>query len=136
MWNYRKKYIFLCFILEKYSVSTFDVIIAIFKQQYTNDEFLAEALRILKLDGTFFIYEPLPTVRKSDMTLTYPERISRLKLSGFMVKDLERKSLDTDLESKNLLAKVYGNIDDVCKVLASKPPFEVNLIFLSIYLSY
>lgn len=83
-------------------------------------------MRILKLDGMLFIYEPLPPTKKSDTILTHPERISRLKLSGFKVKSTERESLDEDLESKNFLTKVYSNVEDVCKVSASKPPFEVS----------
>jgi len=90
----------------------------------------------LKPDGLLVIYEPLPICTKSDETFlkqTYPERISKLKLSGFKVKDVERESLDKDLQSKNLLTKVYNNIEDVCKVLANKPPFEViHLLFCDI----
>lgn len=70
------------------------------------------------------IYEPLLADRKPDTILTHSDRISRLKLSGFKVKDIERRNLDPD--SKNLLLKVYSNIDEVCEVSASKPPFEVN----------
>jgi len=94
-----------------------------------NENFLTEALRILKLDGSLIIYEPLSLNRNPGTVLTYPERISRLKLSGFKVKDPERKNLDTDLESKNLLLKVYNNMEDICKVSASKPSFEVKKIF-------
>jgi len=80
----------------------------------------------LKPDGSLVIYEPLPISTKSDETFTYPERISKLKLSGFKVKETERESL----ESNDLLTKVYNNIEDVCKVLANKPPFEViNFLF-------
>lgn len=110
--------------LESHGASTFDVVIAIFKQPCTNEDFLMEMLRILKPDGSLVIYEPLSADRKP--VLTYPERISRLKLSGFKVKDTEQKNLDTDPESKNLLLKIYNNIENVCKVSASKPPFEVN----------
>ncbi|XP_011159308.2 anamorsin homolog [Solenopsis invicta] len=111
---------------ESHGASTFDVAIAIFKQPCTNEDFLTEALRILKPDGSLVIYEPLSADKKPDTVLTYPERISRLKLSGFKVKDTERKNLDTDPESKNLLLKVYSNVENVCKVSASKPPFEVG----------
>jgi len=111
---------------DSHSASTYDVIIAIFKQACTNEEFLSEVLRILKPDGSLVIYEPLPADRKPDTVLTYPERISRLKLSGFKVKDTERRNFDKDLESKSLLLKVYSNVEDACKVLASKPPFEVG----------
>lgn len=82
-------------------------------------------MRILKPDGSLVIYEPLPADRKSDTILTYPERISRLKLSGFKVKDTERKTLERDPEGLYFLLKVYNSIKDVCKVSASKPPFEV-----------
>jgi len=91
-------------------------------------------LRILKLDGSLIIYEPLSVDRKPGTVLTYPERISRLKLSGFKVKDPERKNLDTDLESKNLLLKVYNDMEDICKVSASKPSFEVKIFFLYLYI--
>ncbi|RLU19723.1 hypothetical protein DMN91_008280 [Ooceraea biroi] len=110
---------------ENHSASVFNVIIVIFKEPYTSDEFLVEALRILKPDGSLVIYEPLPASRKS-AALTHPERISKLKLSGFRVKNAERESLDKDSESKSLLTKVYSNVEDVCKVLANKPSFEVG----------
>lgn len=116
--------------LENYNTSAFNVIIAIFVQQCTNDEFLTEALRILKPNGLLIIYEPLPAERKSNIQLTYSERISKLKLSGFIVNNIERKSLDKDLESKNLL-KIYDNAEDICKVLANKPSFEVNYVLIS-----
>ncbi|KAL6445042.1 hypothetical protein ACFW04_002158 [Cataglyphis niger] len=111
---------------ENYNASAFNVIIAIFVQPCTNDEFLTEALRILKPNGLLIIYEPLPVERKSNTQLIYSERISRLKLSGFIVNNIERKSLDKDLESKNLLLKVYNNAEDICQVLANKPSFEVG----------
>ncbi|XP_012523572.1 anamorsin homolog [Monomorium pharaonis] len=111
---------------ESHGASTFDIVIAIFKQSCTNEDFLTEALRILKPDGLLVIYEPLSADRKSDTVLTYSERISRLKLSGFKVKDTEQKNWDVDSESKDLLLKIYSNVQNVCKVLASKPPFEVG----------
>lgn len=111
---------------ESYRASIFNVIIAIFKQPCMNEDFLTEALRILKPDGSLVIYEPLSADRKSDTALTYPDRISRLKLSGFKVKDTEPINLDADPESKNLLLKVYSNIKDVYKVSANKPSFEVG----------
>ncbi|KAH0953976.1 hypothetical protein HN011_005950 [Eciton burchellii] len=111
---------------ENRDASIFNVIIAIFKQFYEANEFLIEALRILKPDGLLVIYEPLPICKSDETHFTYSERISKLKLSGFKVKDVERESLDQDLESKNLLTKVYNNIEDICKVLANKPPFEVG----------
>ncbi|KAL6255890.1 hypothetical protein P5V15_013131 [Pogonomyrmex californicus] len=111
---------------ESHGASTFDVVIVIFKQPYTNKDFLTEALRILKPNGLLVIYEPLSVDKKPETVLTYSERISRLKLSGFKVKDTERKNLDEDLESKNLLLKVYSNVEEVCKVLANKPSFEVG----------
>lgn len=109
---------------ENYSASTFDVVIAIFKQPCTNEDFLTETLRILKPNCSLVIYEPLSANRKPDTVLTYSDRISRLKLSGFKVKDIEQKNLNRD--SKNLLLKVYSNIDEVCEVSASKPSFEVG----------
>lgn len=116
-------------VLENRDASTFDVVIAIFKQPCTNEDFLTEALRILKPNGSLVIFEPLSANRKPDTVLTYSDRISRLKLSGFKVKDTEQTNLDS--ESKNLLLKVYSNMEDVCKISASKPPFEVNLfVFL------
>ncbi|XP_014473901.1 PREDICTED: anamorsin homolog [Dinoponera quadriceps] len=111
---------------KNYSASTLNVAVAILKQPCANDEFLAETLRILKPDGFFVIYEPLKITKQTDAILTYPERISRLKLSGFKVKDTERESLDADIENKDLLKKVYNNIEDICKVIANKPPFEVG----------
>lgn len=87
-------------------------------------------MRILKPDGSLVIYEPLPAERKSDTQLTYSERISRLKLYGFIVKDIEQKSLDKDLESKNFLPDIYRNAEDICKILASKPSFEVSYILV------
>ncbi|KYQ53835.1 Anamorsin [Trachymyrmex zeteki] len=111
---------------ESHNASIFDIVIAIFKQPCTDEDFLIEALRILKPDGSLVIYEPLPADRKSDTILTYPERISRLKLSGFKVKDTERKTLERDPEGLYFLLKVYNSIKDVCKVSASKPPFEVG----------
>lgn len=116
-------------VSESHGASTFDIVIAIFKQPCTNEDFLTEVLRILKLNGSLVIYEPLSADRKPDTVLTYPERISKLKLSGFKVKDTEQKNLDTDPENRNLLLKVYSNIEDVCKVSASKPSFEVKEIF-------
>lgn len=88
-----------------------------------------EALKILKPDGLLVIYEPLPAEKKSNTQLTYSERISRLKLSGFLVKNIERQCLDKDLEDKNLLLEVYNNAEDICKVLANKPPFEVSVLY-------
>ncbi|KYN37003.1 Anamorsin [Trachymyrmex septentrionalis] len=111
---------------ESYDASTFDAVIAIFKQPCTDENFLTEALRILKPNGLLVIYEQLPADRKSDTVLTYSERISRLKLSGFKVKDTEQKKLGTDPESLNFLLKVYNNIENVCKVSANKPSFEVG----------
>lgn len=111
-------------VLENHGASTFDVVIAIFKQPCTNEDFLTEALRILKPNCSLVIYEPLSADKKPDTVLTYSDRISRLKLSGFKVKDTEQKNLD--LDSKNLLLKIYSNIDEICEVLASKPSFEVN----------
>lgn len=122
----------LCIILESYNASAFNVVIAIFIQSCTNDEFLTDALKILKPNGTLIIYEPLPVEKKSDTQLTYSERISRLKLYGFVVKNIERKTLDQDLE-KNLLSAVYNNAEDICKILANKP-FEVSYIL--VYTSY
>lgn len=119
--------------LENYNASAFNVIIAIFIQPCMTDEFLTEALRILKPNGLLIIYEPLPIERKLDTQLTYSERLSRLKLSGFIVNNIEQKSLDKDLESKNLLLKVYSNAEDICKVLANKPSFEVNYVLISLY---
>lgn len=119
----------LYMILESHGASTFDNVIAIFKQPCTNEDFLAEVLRILKPNGLLIIYEPLSANKKP--VLTHSDRISRLKLSGFKVKETEQEKLD--LESKNLLLKVYSDIEEVCKVSASKPPFEVNwLLFLHV----
>jgi SAM-dependent methyltransferase len=123
-------YIHIYIFLENRDASIFNVIIAIFKQFYEANEFLIEALRILKPDGLLVIYEPLPICKSDETHFTYSERISKLKLSGFKVKDVERESLDQDLESKNLLTKVYNNIEDICKVLANKPPFEVIFYFV------
>lgn len=86
-------------------------------------------MKILKPDGSLVIYEPLPAEKKSDTQLTYSERISRLKLSGFLVKNIERQSLDKDLKNENLLLEVYNNAEDICKVLANKPPFEVSVLY-------
>lgn len=110
---------------ENYNASTYNIVIAIFIQPCTNDEFLTYVLKILKPNGSLVIYEPLPVEKKSDTQLTYSERISRLKLYGFIVKNIERKTLDQDLE-KNLLSSVYNNAEDICKILASKPSFEVG----------
>ncbi|XP_012231561.1 anamorsin homolog [Linepithema humile] len=111
---------------ENHNVSSFNVIIVIFKEPCTNDEFLIEALRILKPNGSLLIYEPLQAERKLDTVLTHSERISKLKLSGFTVKDVEQKKLDEDLESENLLSKVYNNTEKIYEVLANKPSFEVG----------
>ncbi|EFN88776.1 anamorsin homolog [Harpegnathos saltator] len=111
---------------ENYGASTLDVVITILKQPCTKDEFLGEALRILKPDGSFVIYEPLQTIKQTDTILTYPERIFRLKLSGFKIKDTECGNLDADMENKNFLKKIYNDVKDVCKILANKPPFEVG----------
>lgn len=105
---------------EIYGASTFDVVIAIFKQFFTNEDFLAEALRILKPNGLLVIREPLPNRKPG--THLYSDRISSLKLSGFKVKDTDPKGFD--LESTNLLLKVYSDIKEVGTVLASKPSFE------------
>lgn len=110
-------------ILGSHGDSTFAVIIAISKQPCSTEDFLTEALRILKPDGSLVFYESLSADRKPD---TYAEKISRLKLSGFKVKDIEQKNFDTDLESKNLLLKMFSNIENVCKVSANKPSFEVK----------
>lgn len=88
------------------------------------EDFLTEALRILKPNCSLVIYEPLSVDKRPDTVLTHSDRISKLKLSGFKVKDIERTNLDPD--SKNLLRKIYSNIDEVCEVSASKPSFEVN----------
>lgn len=90
---------------------------------------MTEALKILKPSGSLIIYEPLPAEKKSDTQLTYAERISTLKLSGFLVKNIERQSLDKDLENENLLLEVYNNAEDICKVLANKPSFEVSVLY-------
>jgi len=113
-------------ILESHDASTFDVVIAIFKQPCTDENFLTEALRILKPDGLLVIYERLSADRKSATELTYTERISRLKLSGFIVKDTKQKKLETDPESLHFLLKVYNDIENVCKISANKPSFEVK----------
>ncbi|XP_071564188.1 anamorsin homolog [Temnothorax nylanderi] len=107
---------------KSYGESTFDVVIAIFKQFFTNEDFLAEALRILRPNGLLVIREPLPNRKPG--THLYSDRISSLKLSGFKVKDTDPK--DFDLESTNLLLKVYSDIKEVGTVSASKPSFEVG----------
>ncbi|XP_032662997.1 anamorsin homolog [Odontomachus brunneus] len=111
---------------ENYSASSLNVVIVVLKQPCTNNEFLGEALRILEADGSFVIYEPLQTTKQTNTILTYPERISRLQLSGFKIQNTEQESLDADKENKNFLKKVYNNIKDVCKVSACKPPFQVG----------
>lgn len=118
------------FFLEKYDASIFNVVIGIFKQSCRDDEFFTEALRVLKPDGLLVIYEPLSKCRRSDeksgTTLAHAERISKLKLSGFKVMNDERESLDEDDLTKNNLHRVYYNVEDVCKVIAKKPPYEVR----------
>ncbi|KAL0120180.1 hypothetical protein PUN28_008082 [Cardiocondyla obscurior] len=109
---------------ESHGASAFDVVVGIFKEPCTNEDFLTEVLRILKPNGSLVIYEPLAMDKKPDTVLTFSDRISTLKLSGFKIKNTERTSLDP--ESKNLLLKVYSNAEDVCKILANKPSFEVG----------
>lgn len=113
--------------LEKggYKPSSFDAIIFIFKQSCTNDAFLIEALKVLKPEGSIVIYELLPKDKQSDNAVTYKERISKLKLNGFKIKD-EYKSLNSNEEVKSLLSKVYDNVDCVYEITAQKPSFEIG----------
>lgn len=119
-------YLFCLIISENYNASSLNVVIVILKRPCINNEFLEEALRILEADGFFVIYEPLQTTKQTPTILTYPERISRLQLSGFKIEEQESLYEDADNENKDFLKKVYNNIKDVYKILASKPPFEVR----------
>ncbi|XP_024887205.1 uncharacterized protein LOC112464449 [Temnothorax curvispinosus] len=114
------------FRLEKVMVNlrltSLSLVIAIFKQLFTNEDFLAEALRILKPNCLLVIREPLPNRKPGTAHLYSDIRISSLKLSGFKVKDTDLK--DFDLESTNLLLKVYSDIKEVGTVSTSKPSFE------------
>lgn len=113
------------FVKGDHKPSSLDAIVFIFKQSCSGDEFLSIALKILKPEGSVVVYELLPKDKDSEKTVTYKERISKLKLNGFKVKD-EYESLSSNEETKGLLSKVYNSVDCVYEITAEKPSFEIG----------
>lgn len=104
------------------NLSSYDVIISIFKRSCPNPKILLEeCLQMLKPGGTLVIYESFQ--QKEDAHSIYDERLSSLKLAGFKVKTQE--NLDSK-ELKNLLLSIYNDIDNVCEIAAEKPSFEIG----------
>ncbi|KAK2583223.1 hypothetical protein KPH14_009241 [Odynerus spinipes] len=108
-----------------YSEASIDVILFIFKQPLLNDnEVLAGTLKLLKPSGKAVIYEPLSLEKMSESTLTFKERLSRLKLAGFLINDTDPVNIDK--ETIELLSEVYENISKPYEIVAEKPSFKIG----------
>lgn len=107
-----------------YNETTVDVVLLILKQSLLNDNVvLVEILRLLKQGGKVIIYEPL-SLEKSENALTFKERLSRLKLAGFLMDNLE--PVKVDKETIELLPKIYENVSSPFKIIAQKPSFKIG----------
>ncbi|KAI4481200.1 hypothetical protein M0804_009826 [Polistes exclamans] len=109
-----------------YSRSSIDVIILVLKKPflYDNEIFGVELLKLLKVNGKLVIYEPLLLESTSEYDTAFKDRLLKLKLSGFIIKDTKPKKLD--LETAELLPNLYEDINNVYEIIAQKPSFEIG----------
>ncbi|XP_014609648.1 PREDICTED: anamorsin homolog [Polistes canadensis] len=109
-----------------YSRSSIDVIILVLKKPflYDNEIFGVELLKLLKVNGKLVIYEPLLLESTSECDTAFKDRLLKLKLSGFIIKDTKPKKLD--LETAELLPNLYEDINNVYEIIAQKSSFEIG----------
>ncbi|XP_043679677.1 anamorsin homolog [Vespula pensylvanica] len=108
-----------------YNRSSIDVILFVLKQSSLNDnEVLVELLKLLKQSGKLVIYESLLLEKKSENSVTFKERLSRLKLAGFLINDTNPRKVNK--ETEELLSKIFENVADTCEIIAQKPSFEIG----------
>nr|XP_050862333.1 anamorsin homolog [Vespula vulgaris] len=108
-----------------YNRSSIDVILFVLKQSSLNDnEVLVELLKLLKQSGKLVIYESLLLEKKSENSFTFKERLSRLKLAGFLINDTNPRKVNK--ETEELLSKIFENVADTYEIIAQKPSFEIG----------
>ncbi|KAL2751501.1 anamorsin [Vespula maculifrons] len=114
-----------CTYNSSYNRSSIDVILFVLKQSSLNDnEVLVELLKLLKQSGKLVIYESLLLEKKSENSFTFKERLSRLKLAGFLINDTNPKKVNK--ETEELLSKIFENVADTYEIIAQKPSFEIG----------
>ncbi|XP_035723241.1 anamorsin homolog [Vespa mandarinia] len=108
-----------------YNGSSIDVILFVIKQSSLNDnEVLIELLKLLKQNGKLIIYESLSLEKKLENRLTFKERLSRLKLAGFLINDINPRKVDKEIAE--LLSNIFENVPNTCEIIAQKPSFEIG----------
>lgn len=108
-----------------YSRSSIDVIILVLKKPFLHDnEIFVELLKLLKVNGKLIIYEPLLPESTSECDTAFKDRLLKLKLSGFIIKDTKPKKLD--LETAELLPNLFEDINSVYEIIAQKSSFEIG----------
>lgn len=109
------------------------MILFVLKQSSLNDnEVLVELLKLLKQSGKLVIYESLLLEKKSENSFTFKERLSRLKLAGFLINDTNPRKVNK--ETEELLSKIFENVADTYEIIAQKPSFEVIKVFCKVYI--
>lgn len=112
------------YFVGNYSGSSIDVILFVLKRSSLNDnEVLVELLKLLKQNGKLVIYESLLLEKTLESSLTFKERLSRLKLAGFLINDINPRKVDE--ETFELLSKIFENVSSTYEIIAQKPSFEV-----------
>ncbi|XP_015172606.1 PREDICTED: anamorsin homolog [Polistes dominula] len=108
-----------------YNRSSIDVIILVLKKPLLHDnEMFVELLKLLKVNGKLIIYEPLLLESTPESDTTFKNRLSKLKLSGFIVKDTQPKKLDVEIAE--LLPNLFEDVSNVYEIIAQKPSFEIG----------
>lgn len=72
------------------------------------------------------MYESFQQEKDANIKSAYDTKLSNFKLAGFKVKahdDVDTKHL------KNLLLRVYNDVDNISEIVAEKPSFEVSYAF-------
>ncbi|KAL2711501.1 anamorsin [Vespula squamosa] len=111
--------------LKNYSGSSIDVILFVLKQSSLDDnEILVESLKLLKQNGKLVIYESLLLEKELESSLTFKERLSRLKLAGFLINDTNPRKVNK--ETEELLSKIFENVPSTYEIIAQKPSFEIG----------
>ena len=106
------------------STASYDTIISIFKQSCPNrNTFLERCLKALKPAGVLIMYESFEQEKNANIKSAYDTKVSNFKLAGFKVK--AHDDVDTK-HSKNLLLRVYNDIDNISEIVAEKPSFEIG----------
>ncbi|KAI4498964.1 hypothetical protein M0802_005830 [Mischocyttarus mexicanus] len=111
--------------IDDYSRSSIDVVILILKKPLLSDNnIFVDVLKLLKVNGKLIIYESFIKEDTSNVESMFKDKLLKLKLFGYIIKDTTPGKLD--FETAELLLHLFSNIHDVYEIIAQKPSFEIG----------